>query len=195
MLQKSKKRGLTLIELLLASLLVSVVVLTGLSMELGMRKIFTSSDFSTQLNSEAAAILAFVSKKINQGSGAQNYTNLSVYVSVPQADGTSWFIGQETYPTPIPDGVPQPGNDTAVAFRYFTSGANNHQIWYYQNSAGAPTLRLTNRATNFAIGAPTASGFSTIRLTLRRDPSNAANATNPEVTFNTSAQYRSASFS
>jgi prepilin-type N-terminal cleavage/methylation domain-containing protein len=191
MLRKYNKRGLTLIELILASLLVSVVVLTGLSMEMGMRKIFSSSDFSTQLNSEAAAILAFVTKKISSGIGAQNYTNMSVYASAAQADGTSWFIGQDT----DQDGVPEPGVDIAVAFRYFTSGANNHQIWYYQNSAAAPTLSLTNRATNFAIGAPTAIGFSAITVTLRRDPDNAANATNPEVTFNTSAQYRSASFS
>ena len=67
-----KRRGLTLVELVLALLLLSVVILTGVSMELGMRRIFSSADTEAQLLQEAAPIMALVTKVINRGIGQSN---------------------------------------------------------------------------------------------------------------------------
>ena len=188
MSQKSSKRGVTLVELVLAILLVNVVILTGLSMEMGMRKLFSGSDFSTELNSEAATIMTFVAKNINRAIGAQALGG--AYLPYSTVGAAGWSFLQDTNS----NGAPDPGLDIRCAFRFFNA---NGQLCYYTdvtNINGAPTIVLTTHCTQFSISDPAGVGYSTIRLGLKRNISAAVNATNPALNFITKAQYLGASF-
>jgi hypothetical protein len=206
MSQKFNSHGLTLVELVLAVLLVNVVVLTGLSMEMGMRKLFTGTDFTVELNNEAVGVLQLVTKVINRAIGAQRIAGLEPFRTEVAPLSHAWSIWQDTNG----NGVPDPGIDTRCAFRYFISGPNVGQVVYYRDVAdmllgNPPTSVLTTHCpaplgvnAGFRITDPALAasyGFSNIRLLLRRDILAAPNATNPQLDFYSRAQYLGASFS
>jgi hypothetical protein len=200
---KFKENGLTLVELIISILLLNVVILTGLSMEMGMRKLFTGADYTSDLEAEAASTMTFVTKKINKAIGAQALGG--GYLPYQLIGAGRWSLLQDTNT----NGIPEPGTDVRCAFRYFDSGANKGQVCYYDDVAninGAPTMILATHCIGFDISDPAApdpddpygpySGYSTVKIQLIRDISNVVpNATNPTVFSATNAQYLEASFS
>ena len=183
----NKKRGLTLVELVLALLLLSVVIMTGVSMELGMRRIFSSADTEAQLLQEAAPITALVSKVINRGIG-QNFSY--PLVAIVNANEGQFTIRVDSNNNGMAD-----AGDVWVYLRFLNnSGGIQHQLRYYSDSTSASYQLLSQRVIFFNITNPV-DGFSNITLTLRRDPDNPVNLTNPEVTIQTNAQYREFSLS
>lgn len=174
-----KGRAMTLVELVLALLLLSVVIMTGISMELGLRRIYSSTDFEAQLMNEAAPILTMVAKSINRGIGSVG----NPAFSTPGAGRFQIRIDSDG------DGVAE-ATDTVVEYRL----ASN-ELRYYPDASAASFVLLSDRATAFSIGSPTASGFSTIALTLQRIPGGTFNLTNPNITISSSAQFRAYSLS
>ena len=79
---RSDRKAMTLVELILAIILLNIIILTGLSMELGMRRIFSSTDIEAQLLAEAVPIMTMVAKDINQAVGD--------IVNVPADDAYSY---------------------------------------------------------------------------------------------------------
>ena len=184
-----KRRGLTLVELVLALLLLSVVILTGVSMELGMRRIFSSADTEAQLLQEAAPITALVSKVINRGIGQ----NISYpLVAIVNANEGQFTIRVDSNNNGMAD-----AGDVWVYFRFLNnSGGIQHQLRYYPDNTSASYQLLSQRVIFFNITNPDpVNAFSNITLILRKDPDNPANLTNPEVTIQTKAQYREFSIS
>ncbi len=176
-------------ELILAMLLLSVVVLTGLSMEMGLRRLFFASDAESELMGEAAAILTFVSKKISLAPGDIDNSpvvNLTVGGGQLIRYGVRWDSNM--------NGIVE-ATDGWEEFYYCINWAGLvNQLWYGRN--GTPILMLSDKVVFFRIGNATGEGCdgcSFVTLRLRRDPTNPVNATNPEVTLNTSVQYRAMS--
>lgn len=178
---------MTLIELLLAILLLNVVILTGISMEMGVRRIFTSTDIEAQLLAEAASLMTAVTKDINQGIGATEITSLNPF----QGGAPLYRIWVDSNPPPLGNSKIDP-LDRQVAY----SLTGSHQLLRYNDYAHASAYEvLSSRVTAFSITNP--SGLvcaSTVTLSLRKDATSPADpVTNPEITIKTDVQYRSAS--
>lgn len=191
--RKSKIEGMTLLELILAVLLLNVVILTGISMELGLRRIYRSTDLEIQLLDEASPILAMVTKDINRGMGAWalGYPNWPYASSTVAGSYDEFRFRLDSRISP--DGMFGTG-DMWVGYRWITGGADQYQLQYYPDAFGSDYEVLSHRVTAFSVIPPAADGTSNIILELRRDPSAAAGYTNPQVNLESSAQYRETSF-
>jgi hypothetical protein len=184
------KKAMTLVELILAIILLNIIILTGLSMELGIRRIFSSTDTEAQLLAEAVPIMTMVAKDINQAIGD---------VVVPLADYPYDYVsgGGESQHWIRKDvngnGLADAG-DTFVVYRYRdNSWVPPYTLDYCPDIGIGSYSLLSDRVTQFSIAAPV-NGTSNISLTLRKNASLAANYTNPQITLNTSAQYRGYSY-
>lgn len=190
MSRKSKIEGMTLLELILAVLLLNVVILTGISMELGLRRIYRSTDLEIQLLDEASPILAMVTKDINRGIGYifdLPYRTASIAAS---ACDTTYQIRIDSNNNAMFD----PG-DGWVSFRYMPSTCPSYPYYLLYHDIDGNVFLLSNKVTAFSISPPSADGTSTIILQLRKDPAVAASYTNPQINLETSVQYRETSFS
>lgn len=179
--------GVTLVELILALVLVSTIIITGLSMELGLRRIYSSTDLEVQLLGEAAPIMMMVTKDINRGVG--DFTNPPFNTTTPSGWGADWAfrVRLDANNNGMADSVPP---DVWVGYRYRgTSGPDSYQLWRYPNASAAGYTVLSNKVVAHNIGAPV-NGVSSFYISLRKDPAQPINYTNPQISVNSSAQYR-----
>ncbi|MFH0940644.1 MAG: hypothetical protein V1840_02170 [Candidatus Omnitrophota bacterium] len=177
---------MTLVELVLAIILLNIIILTGLSMELGMRRIFSSTDSEAQLLAEAVPIMTMVTKDINQAVG--DVVNVAAdypYNYILSGGISRYQIRRDLNSNGLAD-----SGDRFAEYRYNVS---NYTLDYRPDSTTGSYTQLTNRAAQFSISAPV-NGVSNISVTLRKNASLAANYTNPQVTLNSSAQYRGYSY-
>ncbi len=184
--QFRSNKAMTLVELILAIVLLNVVILTGLSMELGMRRIFSSTDLEAQLLAETVPIMTMVTRDINRAVGdVIDVVGDSPYAYSVVGTNQFHYIRRDFNGNGLAD-----ASDRWVAYRY---NASNYSIFYSPDiSLGAYSL-LSDRVAAFSISAPV-NGVSNISSTLRKNASLAANYTNPQVTLNSSAQYRGYSY-
>ena len=169
---------MTLVELILALLLLNVVILTGISMELGMRRIYTSTDVEAQLLAEAAPIIALVTKDINRAFG--------------DSGSAAFIAGGNTYSLRNNDSNFNGRADSFDKWAAYRFIPGTHQLLYYPDNSSGTNEVLSNKVMSFTIDAaqlPTA-GTLTVTLTLRKDPSSAPGYTNPEISVNSAAQLR-----
>ncbi|MBI5872788.1 MAG: hypothetical protein HZB36_01420 [Candidatus Omnitrophica bacterium] len=179
MILRFNDHAVTLIELILAIVLVSAIIMTGLSMELGLRRIFSSTDFETQILDEAAPIMAMVTKDINRGVGAVA-TGQSPYNLAGGPGNMLYQIFYDSNNNGMRD-----GGDTAVEYR-FQSALN---ALNYRRTLSASYQILSDKVIDFSIASPV-NGASTFSIRLKRDPGSATSYTNPEIWINSSALYR-----
>lgn len=175
---RTQEKAVTLIELVLAMVLLSVVIMTGLSMELGLRRIYSTTDFEARLLEEATPIVAEVSKNINRGVGYYNQSALRSWVS-----GTNVYYGI-VYDSNV-NGMRDAWDREAI-FRF---SAPSFTLAYCRDNTTGVYTDLSNRVVSFSIAAP-ANGASVVSLRLRLIPGSAANYTNPEVNITSGALYR-----
>lgn len=174
---------MSLVELILAILLLNVVILTGISMELGMRRIFSSTDTETQLLDETAPIVALIAKDINRGIGdATNPPASYAYDTTCLASGGDplFCIHVDSNNNGVSD-----AGDIKVAYRFHPA---TNELWYYRNSAGGYEI-LSGKVTAFSITAQPANGTAAISITLVKNPAQGVSYTNPQLTTTSSAQF------
>ncbi|MFQ5680659.1 MAG: type II secretion system protein J [Candidatus Omnitrophota bacterium] len=187
---RNTNSGLTLIELIIAISLLSLIVLTAGNMDVASRALFGASDRQAELQNEVNPVLLRIKKDVNRAVGAVGDPGLNVVVNknclsirVDLGGGSNFSY---------------PANDNWVAYKL-----SGNQIKYYSgytnNSACPPGGGLTsdiiaNRITDFTITSLTSDfipNFVTgvdVSLTARYDPSQAPNAqNNPELTLSTAA--------
>ena len=183
---KSDKKAMTLVELILAILLLNVIIMTGLSMELGIRRIFSSTDFEAQLLTEAAPILTKVAADIMRsvGDNASPITNYPYNYSY-SGGYYRYLIRKDQNANGVAD-----AGDIFADYRYSPS---SYTLEYRPDSASGGYVSLSDKVTSFSISAPV-NGTSNISLTLRKNVTLAANYTNPQITLNSIAQYRGYSY-
>ncbi|MFH1691693.1 MAG: hypothetical protein ABIC68_03875 [Candidatus Omnitrophota bacterium] len=180
-----KKDGLSLVELILAVLLLNVVLMAGLSIELGIRRIFLTADVEIVLLNEAGPILDWVSRDISRGIGTATDSPLST-VSLGAGNPT-YRIRYDSNANGRADAA-----DIWVAYRYIDGGGSQYELWYYPNASNAAHDILSDKVVNFSIGAVT-NGVSVVTVQVRLDPSAAVSMANPEITLTTRVQYESLS--
>ena len=186
------KNGMSLVELILAILLLNVVILTGISMELGLRRIYTSTDVESQLLGETAPIIAMITKDINRGIG--DSTNPPV--SYPYDTTCVASAGSDPvfciHADSSGDGIYDPMTDKEVAYRFHPSA---NELWYYMDASAGGYSILSGKVTGFSVVPQPANGTAVISLSVRKDPTQAVNATNPELNITSEAQFREFSIS
>ncbi len=177
--------GVTLIELILALVLVGVVIMTGLSMELGMRRVHSTVDIEAQLLMEAAPIISMIARDINRGIGCLKCTSPAypVAYSFSAPNNVIYYDSNENHQ--------RDAGDRGANYRY-TSGTGT--LDYTRNYPGGSYLVLSNKVAEFSI-APSVNGTSVITLRLRNNPAQAASYANPEILVTSGAQFRECSIS
>jgi hypothetical protein len=171
--------AVTLIELILAIVLVSAIIMTGLSMELGLRRIFSSTDYETQILDEAAPIMAMVTKDINRGVGAFATGQLPLQ----PAGGPGNLLFRIFYDSNN-NGM-RDGGDTAVEYQFLSSS----NVLNYRRTLSASYQILSDKVIDFSIASPV-NGASAFFIRLKRNPGSGTSYTNPEIWINSSALYR-----
>ncbi len=177
--------GLSLTELILAVLLLNVVLMAGLSIELGIRRIFLTTNYEIELLNEAGPILDWVSRDVNRGIGTSADSPLST-VSLGAGNPT-YRVRYDSNANGRVDAA-----DIWVAYRYINAGGNQYQLWYYPNASINSHEVISYKVIAFSVGAVT-NGVSIITLQIRLDPTLAVGLNNPEITLTTRAQYGSLS--
>jgi len=174
-----------LVELILAMILLSVVIMTGLSMEMGLRRLFHTSDQEAELMGEAGAILTFVSRKVQSSFGNQALLPNPITSVTQGGQYVRYRIRQDLNH----NGRWDPPFDDWDEFTYCINwGGLRNQLLYGRNNL--TIMVLSDNVVAFGISNVTADGCSLISVTLRNDPTSAANATNPQLSLNTTAQVR-----
>jgi len=173
---------MTMVELVLALLLLNVVILTGISMEFGARRIYTATDLESVLLGELAPLVASITSDINQGIGSSadlpySTANLGGCANTLRIRLDANENGQYD------------GGDIWVA--YCRTAGNVFR--YYPNAATPGTrVDLSNRTSVFTVSF--SNDWATVVLGARINPAAAVSMTNPEVIVNSSAQFRGTSF-
>jgi hypothetical protein len=122
----ARGHGVTLVELILAILLLNVIILTGLSMEMAVRRVLLSTDYEGQLSSEAGSVVTMVTKKINLAIGTATAPFMSTVVT---GVFTTYAFQMDTNN----NGIWEPGIDQTRGFRYYTSGVNQYRVYLMRN--------------------------------------------------------------
>lgn len=196
------QKGMTLVELVLALLLLNLIILTGLSMEIGVRRLFSSSDREAQLLSEIAPVVTRVTRDISRAIGAPGdppyqYGRLNCgmigagWVALNISSDYVVCFRRDTNNNALAD-----VGDLWIAYLWRNSSAwpNNGELVYYSNLTDPnQNVTLTNRMWNFSVSAPNANGVATVFMSARYNvsPTGQVNATNPQVNLSVAAQYKS----
>ena len=167
---------MTLIELVLSLLLLNIVILTAISMELGIRRIFTSTDLEAALLDEAAPIMALVTKDINRGIGDD------VLPSFTKPSASVYWIRLDN----LADVNHVAKADGGDMWAIYTFNSGNHQL---TRTFGASSVLLSDKVQWFDISFPV-NGTSTVTVQLQTTPGGSAGPTNPMIQVQTQAQFR-----
>ena len=185
-----KKCGLTLIEMMLSILLLSLILVTALSIELGARRIFVNTDTEGKFLAEMTAILTEVSSSIIRASGSYAFDMIPFSTVI---FGNNDYTFRLRYDT----------NHNLRADRFDGWAAycwNNttHEVIYFPDTVKPENnVTLTAHCVNFAIFPAfpinETNGTAMLMVTLRRDPENTPNYTNPELTGFANVSFRGVS--
>lgn len=178
------QRALTLIELILSILLLNVVILTGFSLEMTIRRILLTVDRETLLMSEAAPILDMLTRTINRAIGDAGTLPYNT-VSLGSFDPTLRLLVDSDY------NAQADVDDRWTAFRWTSGGVGvRNQLWFYRNASDLTTYEiLSNKVAGFSWSGPI-NNTMTINLVMRSNVSLGVSISNPQVTLTTAAHFR-----
>lgn len=182
-----KKKSVTLVELILASILLSVVVLSAVSIDMTARYFFRSSDQKVQVLNDVGFLAEHMQTTISHAHGwqADNGYNLAQPTS-------SWLRIRLDGGTPATFGD---AADTWVEYRF--NNANN-QVTYCSNWNGGCSVAvqtLSNRIRRMEFSLTASNTGVLLNIGAIFDPSKDANPKiNPEVNFTTSVFFGEHSF-
>lgn len=186
--QIKKKKAITLVELTLAIMLMSMIVLAGYSLELTMRRMSVAPRVEAQLLDELIPIMELIGKDFEFHSTG-NFSNLPARV-----------FGNPPGPGPRCDQGDDYGIEIRVGDAYNwkwqgycwkgVAGANAYEFWYYPITTTPSTAHtvMGYGIYNFDFDLPNAVNRTrlSVEISTRQDPTNPIpNAvTNPEVILN-----------
>lgn len=178
---------MTLVELIIAMLLVSTFLLAGVSVELAMRRIHRTTDLEAILITEGETIMLKISSDLQNSLGALHPSVVSE--SPFTAGGVPYYkIRRDANYNARPDSFDQ--------WSGFHFDAPAHELRYYPNAATAAMDVLSNHVSSFSLTRNTNNACVRIDLSLVNDPMQPfPTITNPHVVFTTCVQPRAASIS
>jgi prepilin-type N-terminal cleavage/methylation domain-containing protein len=201
---KPSLRGLTLIELLIAIVLLSVIILAISNIDLFTRFHTISADRRVKLQNGVSYVLEHMTKEISRAIGNVVIDGINNIVNfTPIAGDTAIRVYIDSNATGGPgDGRRDAINDRWIAYRYRDASApvnERYQIWYYANCVGPNcnqpgTIGPEVIARNIAdFSRSVNNNVVEVAVTGRWDPSQAASSDNPEVVMRTKIKMPSVS--
>jgi len=188
--QYNRISGVTLIELVIALTIFSLMVLAFSNIDTFSRYHLLASDKRAKLQNDASYVLEHMAKNIGQAIGNTRQAPAPVDTSTISGDRAIrvWvdynLNGKlDTYPT-----------DRQVAYRFTDAGGNaddRYQIWYYDscvgpncNQAGSSSPEIISRKIyDFSATYSTGNNYVEIQIKARWSPGQSASADNPEVSM------------
>lgn len=182
------KRSITLIELLIAITLLSLIVLGFSSIDLFSRNQVLTADRRAQVQNEVAYVLEHMTKELNNAIGNSIIPNNSPFWAAPDSVQIGYIADVDHNGQRIDDAAHRRG------YRY--GGSNPYTIWFCTNpieamcySSGSGAEFLSRRITAFTPNYVTTDNYIGIDLTGCWDPDGSPNACgtpdNPSVTMRT----------
>ena len=177
-----QKKGITLLEVLIAVLLMGSIVLTGASVELAMRNMQKKPTVAVKLRDELIPVIEMIKKDF----GSQ----------IGDLDNPSVVIGSSTVSIRADDGPSSFGrfgsDDTWRVYRW--NGTEGNAIEYLSNGTFVANLALG--ITDFAVSAPTGDAGAVLRIDIAKkmipgQPENRVD--NPSCSLTTTFHSRAAS--
>jgi hypothetical protein len=164
------KTAVTLIELLIGLVLISLVVLSVGNIEMFCRYSLVHADKKAKVDNDLFYVIEHMSKKIMMGVG--DIQNPPVQPN-PFGSGTEGFILHVDNSTPFPNGIWEPTNDKSIAYQWTgktcTESGNDcsYQVRYYDNyvSPSSTSERLARNVYGFNVVIDTADN-STMNINL-----------------------------
>ena len=176
---------MSLIELMMALALLTMAIMTGLSMEFGVRRLLSSTDLEARVMSELSPIVMRMTRDINRAIG-RNQASLQAY-ELNTISGCSPSISLRVDSNG--DGLPET-TDLVTGYGY---NAASHEMRYYANVSTGTYEVMSDKITSFTVSVT--GGVVNFGLTARANVSAAANLSNPEVTISSSGQVFGAALS
>ena len=194
-----KVKAITLVEMLVAVSLFSIVFISVSSLDLFVRRNYSDTDRKAKLHNEISPTIEHIVKTVSQGIGDATLTSRNPANITTNASGDPLYLFR--IPTPGADADPiSLANTTWCAYVYKRPGntQTSYQVWYYPDYSNTTNYDiLSNKITALNMSF-VSSDISRIQfgLTARYDPSNnVVSSDNPEVVFSTSIQMRAVSTS
>jgi len=189
----TKRKAVTLIEVLIAISLLGFVIISVTTVDLFMRRQFQETDIRAHLLNEISPAMEHMLKNLAQGIGDINNPGIN----------TDSIGGDRAFRVRI-DRNNTPHNyadDVWVAYRYRSAAApsGRYQIWYCNNCANPPCTTCSPAwgseviakkiyNTTFTLSGNNLLG---IEIIARQDPTSPSSLENPEVRLNSQAYLRS----
>jgi len=199
-------RGLTLIELVIAITLMSLLVLSYYSIYFFSSYHTISAINRTRIQNEVTIALEHMTKEISYGIGDVNQPQPTVEIVNIAGDRAIkvWIDGNPFETVPVaPNGKRDTyPDDHQIAYRFTgASGAaaNRYQIWYYANCIGSNCNQPGNVGPEIiarhiqAFTRQALDNYLDIVITARWQPEQAASLDNPEITMHTKIKMPSVS--
>jgi len=169
------KKSVTLLEFVVAMILLTVVVLGAFAFNMASLSFFRSSNRKAEVVNEASFLLEHMHKHISQAIGHQGSGGITITDSVG-ADGIC-----ETVSLRIDNGTPHDFSDDTTAIYQLNAASNQLQ---FDPGTGTREI-LSSRVTDFQVNcASDDNEVEVIQLTVRYDPTQAMTSReNPEARF------------
>jgi prepilin-type N-terminal cleavage/methylation domain-containing protein len=197
-------RGLTLIELVIAITLMSLLVLSYYSIYFFSSYHTISAINRTRIQNEVTIALEHMTKEISYGIGDFNQPVVEI-VNIAGDRAIKVWIDGNPYSSPVvaPDGRRDSyPDDHQIAYRFTGAGgaaANSYQIWYYANCVG-PNCNQPGNIGPEVVARHISSftrnimdNYLNIVIVARWKPNQDASVDNPEVTMRTQIKMPSVS--
>jgi type II secretory pathway pseudopilin PulG len=183
-----KPHGMTLIELVMAIVLLNIVILTGISIEMGMRRIFTSTDVEAQLLGDAGPILSLLSRAVTAAIGDAR-SGFNAYRVVTSGSNTALYVYADAGTLGIRD-----AGDRPILFNLSSAGVGQPRFYYSANTSTGVSEMLSSHVAAFNVSLNSTSGLLNIAMDLRQNISQAVGVTNPGAIVTTRLRSRCATW-
>lgn len=183
-----KTRGMTMIELVMAIVLLNIVILTGISIEMGMRRIFTSTDIEAQLLGEAGPILSLLSRAVIPAIG-DGRSGFEAYRAVTSGTDSLLYVYADAGTLGVRD-----SGDREILFNLSSTNVGQPRFYYSANTSTGISEMLSSHVALFNVNLDDTTGLLDISMDLRSNISQAVSVTNPGTIVTTRLRSRCATW-
>ena len=176
--------GVTLAELIIATVLIGLVLLTAASLDVASRRFYSRAEQGAVALNDISAAIEYMERDFQRTIGDVNAPGFTAFNC-----GGSYSAGFQLLIDFDEDGIAEPPPAGDIYFTYCYSDANN--VIDYTNNI--ETMTISRRVVDFSYSPPVPIGNVVVTLKARDDPDSGPDPDNPDVTLQTGAYFRSSS--
>jgi len=179
-MNKKNILAMSLIELIVAMALLSVIVLAFSNIQLFSHVQLWNADIQSRLQNDVNLVLDHMHKNISKAIGSR-----AVLPSTAVIDTTA-ISGDPAIKVKVDSGTGVPAAGHWIAYRYRTGAtASRYEIWYYWDTAGTGEHHETLAKNISFFNVATGDNYVAVRIAARPSAGSAVSQDNPEVELST----------